>query len=71
MVLDTLNKNHKNCDVARCKEAADYALYPDARKSEQLAVFLCSEHRNIVLEHKNKKEHMYRVASSFITQSLV
>ena len=70
MVLGTLNKT-KICEVAKCFMVADYAIYPDAKRQEELVVFMCMEHRAIVLEAKGPRQQMYQAASSFITKSLV
>jgi len=65
-----LNKKPINCDVFKCPLTADYAFYPNAMRQSELVVFLCSNHRNIVLESKERKEQMYKAASSFVTKSL-
>ena len=60
-----------NCQVGNCKNLADYSIYPDNRRKEELKVNLCERHRLDVDGLKEPRETLYRAATTFVTRSLV
>ena len=59
------------CEVHNCGWPADWVVYPDHRRKEELAVSLCDPHHEVVAAATEPKGSIYRTANAFIKQSLL
>ena len=58
------------CGSETCPSLADHVFYPNARRVEELALYLCLYCRDKVLETKGPKQNMYNAVNAFIRKSI-
>lgn len=54
-----------------CPFEADYIVYPDTRKRIEVAVFLCTHHRECAAVAKSPRQQLYAAAVGLVRSSLV
>jgi len=59
-----------DCGSEDCNNHADFAFYPNARRVEELALYLCLYCREQVLDEKDPKQQMYNAVNAFIRKSI-
>jgi len=62
--------NDPECSLEDCKHPAEYAIYPDRFRRIELAVYLCTPHRDTANERVVGKQELYQVACQMIRESL-
>lgn len=59
------------CNRENCDNPADFVFYPNSRRVEELALYLCLYDRDTVLEAKKPKQQMYDAVNALIRKSIV